>query len=535
MRDRLENIASYTNYAVYVIVALIGIAINFWTFDKCFVMSDDAWYLCLMRDLPSGLITSAHLLFFNVFGNNIYAIRVVCYVFNIVAGGVFALGLFLYSERWLLPEKLGKSKAFIWVMLWLFVVLAGQLRVITCPSFNYITLNQIVMQVSLGLLMVSLTRNNSIAMFFSGFFIAMLIPVMITNVIAIPIIFAFIILHIYTSRDSHAQISICLSDSLKKLAIYVLGMVVFLVLYFVFVEDIKSYLSSFVEKVNETVARGEDDYGIRFLYKWLHRTMIFYFMQVVMLALVLHFTPVLAVKMNLHGKISIIFRIIMYIAVVMYIRAAVNYDINFFLWLLAFYLLLDEKNISNRKMQLFFGLLMLMPVCLSFGTNNFFKDRGYEYMSFVTPLLFVCSVRWWQKIMVSVVLVFYAVEMCMSLYSPTWHGDIYVEQKCDVRLLGIDQKLYVDEKTFDRLKFTQQYLSCGDTVWCDTENWGNVELLGLVPIAYDYRMNPNLVDSVDNVMIRQESRYSDVIKHLDSKQDYDRYCCGKFLLYKKRF
>ena len=532
MMKRLENIALYGNYAVYVIVAIIGIAINFWTFDKCMVMADDAWYLCLMRELPSGINSSGHLLLFNVFNDNIYVIRIACYILNIIAGGVFALGLYFYSERWLVPDRWKNSspRMLMWVLLWLFVIFAGQLRVITCPSFNYITMNQIVTQFSLGLLLISMTRKSYVAMLFSGFFIAMLIPIMITNIIFIPFVLVFIVLYTYTNDKA----SNWLSFSLRQIAVYALGMLLFLVMYFVFVEDIKTYISIFLNKYNYTVSLGENDYGIKFLYKWLHRTMVLYFMQVVMLAFVLHYTPVLAAKMNLQGKSSIVFKVVLYLAVVAYIRAAVNYDINFFLWLLAFYMFLDEKNVTDRKKQLLFGLLVLAPICLSFGTNNTFKDRGFEYMSFVTPLLFVCSARWWQKAFVSIALVFYAIEMFASLYAPTWHGDIYVEQDCSLKTIGIDQEIYVDSKTLERLVFMQQHLSCGDTVWCDTENWGCVELLHLVPISYEYFMNTDLVDSVDNVIVRRIDRYSGVIEQMDGKQDYKKYNFKNFVLYQKK-
>jgi len=531
MMKRLENIAHYGNYAVYVIVAIVGVAINFWTFNKCMVMADDAWYLCLMRELPSGINSSGHLLLFNVFNDNIFVIRIACYILNIIAGGVFALGLYLYSESWFVSdrEKNSRPRMLIWVLLWLFVILAGQLRVITCPSFNYITMNQIVTQFSLGLLLLSITRKSYVAMLFSGFFIAMLIPIMITNIIFIPFVIVFIVLYTYTNDKASNWKSV----SLRRIAVYILGMILFLIMYFVFVEDIKTYLSIFLDKYNYTVSLGENDYGIKFLYKWLHRTMVFYFMQVVMLALILHYIPVLAARMNLHGKLSIIFMCVMFLAVVAYIRAAVNYDINFFLWLLAFYMFLDEKNVADRKKQLLFGLLVLVPICLSFGTNNTFKDRGFEYMSFVTPLLFVCSVRWGHKLPVCIALLLYALEMFTSLYLPTWHGDIYVEQDCSLKNIGIDQEIYVDSKTLDRLAFMQQHLSCGDTVWCDTENWGCVELLHLVPISYDYRMNPDLVDSVDNVIVRRIDRYSRIIEHMDGKQDYKKYNYQNFVLYRK--
>ena len=533
---KLNRVVDYGNYAVYAIVALIGLVVNWLILDKCLVMSDDAWYLCLLRDLPEGLTSSGHLLFGNIFNNNIYAIRTACYVLNVISGFVFAIGLFCFAgERncFSLGKNYRRNVLFN-ILLWSFVIFAGQLRIVTCPSFNYITINQIIMQLSLGMLLIAVSRRNRVAMFFSGFFVAVLVPVMITNTIVIPVIFFFVAAYLYyTLRHNNGE-KVFWKDLTKWLIVYVLGMFLFLAIYFVFVQDIRSYLDAFLNNVNETISRGENEYGLKFLCKWLHRTMVFYFMQVVMLAVLLHYIPVFSSLLKLGRKSAFVVKLLLYFAVFVYIRAAVNYDAMFFMMLLAFYLFLDENNVGDRRTQLIFMLLILMPICLSFGTNNFFPDRGNEYMAFVAPLLLFCSTKWYHKFLSSGVLIFYAVEFCMSLYSPTWHSDVYAEQKYDIRQLGIEQEEYVDKNTYGRREAMMPYLHSGDTVWCDTESWGFVELLNLVPITYKYRMNPALVDSVGLVFVRKEARYSEMVEYLNSLDGYDEVSYGRFSLFVKR-
>ncbi len=529
---KLNKYIGYGSLAIYAVVALVGLIVNGLVLDKCFVMSDDAWYLCLLRDLPVGLNSSGYLLFGNIFNDNIYAIRCACYILNVVSGFVFAIGLYCYAcERNLfVGDQHVKRNVSFNILLWFFAVFAGQLRIVTCPSLNYITLNQMIMQLSLGLLLISVSRRSVIAMLFSGFFAAILVPVMITNAIAFPFIFLFIALYIYIEKYEKKAY---LKDLMKMFFAYVGGMILFFAVYFIFVEDIKTYFDNILNNVNETIARDANDYGIRFLYKWLHRTMVFYFMQIVLLALALHYIPQLSSRMRLKGSVALVFRILLYLLVAVYIRAAVNYDAMFFLLLLVFYLFLDCDNIGNRRVQLIFALLIIMPVCLSFGTNNNFEDRGYEYMVFIVPLLLFCSYKWWHKILSCVVLLVYVVEFCMSLSSPTWHGEIYTEQKYDIRELGIDQNIQVDENTYARIETFMPYLHAGDTVWCDTEDWGFVELLNLVPVSYEYRMNPELVDSASYVFVRDDVRYSDIAAYLETTGKYDAVEYGRFTLYVK--
>ena len=530
-KGKINRFVDFGSYATYIAVAVIGLVVNWVVLDKCFVMADDAWYLCLLRDLPEGQNSSGYLLFGNIFNDNIYAIRCACYILNFISGIVFAIGLFCYADTRNPIANKGHSrlKVLLNILLWLAIVFAGQLRIVTCPSLNYITLNQIIMQLSIGLLLIAVSRRSMVAMFSSGFFAAMLIPVMVTNIVALLFIFFFVAVYMHLEVDRKDYIG----SLVKNFLVYIAGMILFLAIYFIFVQSITTYIDIFISKAGETIALDENDYGIKFLYKWLHRTMVFYFMQVVMLAVLLHYIPVLSSRMKLSGKWAVTFRLLMYVAVFAYIRAAVNYDAMFFLMLLAFYLFIDSKNMADRKIQLVFLLLMVMPICLSFGTNNSFHDRGLEYMVFVAPLLMFCSVKWWHKVLSSGVLIVYAVELCMSLYSPTWHGDIYAQQKYDIQELGINQKILVDERTYARIETMKPYLHQGDTVWCDTEDWGFVELLNLLPVSYDYNMNRELVDSVGFVFVRKDTRYSSIAEHLDMVGGYDKVTYGQFTLYVK--
>ena len=69
-KGKINRFVDFGSYATYIAVAVIGLVVNWVVLDKCFVMADDAWYLCLLRDLPEGQNSSGYLLFGNIFNDN---------------------------------------------------------------------------------------------------------------------------------------------------------------------------------------------------------------------------------------------------------------------------------------------------------------------------------------------------------------------------------------------------------------------------------------------------------------------------------
>ena len=131
---------------------LLVLGIRFFLLDKGLIPSDDGWYYVLMRDLPKDSSSRFHLLFHNVFQNNIYLIRLANYFVMLASSMVFALGLKKYFDKVF-------SKHFSYLFC-LGVLFLGQMFIIDCQSFHYVTLNVSIMELSYGFMLLGLANRN---------------------------------------------------------------------------------------------------------------------------------------------------------------------------------------------------------------------------------------------------------------------------------------------------------------------------------------------------------------------------------------
>ena len=188
---------------------LLVLGIRFFLLDKGLVPSDDGWYYVLMRDLPKDSSSRFHLLFHNVFQNNIYLIRLANYFVMLASSMVFALGLKKYFDK-----VLYKHFSYLFCLGVLFL---GQMFIIDCPSFFYANLNVSIMELSYGFMLLGLANKNHWTQIVTGFVISFLFPVMITNVMIIPL--TLVTLFILSSDKWKSAIMFCLGVGLDMLTI----------------------------------------------------------------------------------------------------------------------------------------------------------------------------------------------------------------------------------------------------------------------------------------------------------------------------
>lgn len=120
-------------FSLAIVALLVTIVANFLALENNLTFSDEGWYMSLMRDLPHRGASRFHLLFGNLFGNDIYANRVACWLAQIFGSLMLAFGLCFWIVVPLSFSKKGLvSFLFLWGALYL-----GQMYIVPCPSFNY--------------------------------------------------------------------------------------------------------------------------------------------------------------------------------------------------------------------------------------------------------------------------------------------------------------------------------------------------------------------------------------------------------------
>lgn len=473
-----------------VIASLSVLIINFLSLKNNLIFSDEGWYLCLLRDIPHFGSSRFHLLFNNVFQNNIYLIRVFCWFLLLVGSIVLSLGIASFI-------KSGTHKS-PYLFLWSFIsVMFGQMYIHDCPSLNYITLNIVIAELSVGCLLLGLSKEKCVYYLLSGSIISALFPIMITNVVFIPIMCIAIFL---------------LSNfRWKNCGVFVLGVVLFLLLYFAFIEK-PIVVWEFIKKESgNVIARGGEQYGLTFFIRWLIDTILF-FTKLIIMAIAMCATYYFLTRHTFiyaccnKWKVLIGWIITIYVFIFFHHFVSISTiektsSATFFLnllgykylyWLLLFALILIsfvKQYIRDSKRWLIYWFFLVIPVCLSFGTNVPFYIRGMTYLMFITPI--IINLYHYQdfnlKIMVFMILIFlFTSYMIHSINGNNWHGESYFGTKTPVTTIGINQNICLDSYYLNKLQTCRTIIPNKEYVICSKQQWGVVNLLDYKPITYEF-------------------------------------------------
>lgn len=480
-------------FLLAIVAMLVTIVANFLALRNNLTFSDEGWYMCLMRDLPHRGASRFHLLFGDLFGNDIYANRVACWLAQIIGSFVLAFGLYLWVN---VPVCFSNKKPLSFLFLW-GVLYLGQMSIVPCPSFNYITLNKIIIEVALGFVFIGLSKQKQICFVLSGFAIAFLFPVMITNTILIPLLYILILL--MSTRKWRDVIG------------FTAGIILFFVYYFVFVESPNEVVTSLIEQTSETVQKGNSEYG----FKWLllgEIESLMYLAKCFFIAVALYGAYYIIIRRNCFSckkRRQLIILAMLSVVILLYAWMHVSpvfmfpykecysyhwqYDLY---WVFLFLLLL--ANLMDGKMQkkelIIICLLSLCPLCLAFGSNNQFYYRGASYFVFVAPALVYLAYKQsfiWRTALMLVFGLCFCLFLLQIIGGRNWEGQKYFgNDHIPVNSIGVNQNLRIEQRWIDELKSCQKHIPQG-RVLCSCRHWGLACLLNYEPICYDYAVEKN--------------------------------------------
>lgn len=481
-----------------VLIMLVILVANLFALSNNLIFSDEGWYLCLMRDLPhSGSAGSKfYLLFNNVFNNNVYVIRITCWLLQIVGGIVLALGFCSFVD-------LGLRKKKIWVLLLLsFSALYWCSGLQACPSFNYNTLKILFAELGTGFMLLGLSKNSKWFIALSGFSIAFLFPVMITTVIFIPILF-FAILFLSRKKKVNGLF-------------FVIGVIMFAALYFLFIETPKETMLGLFSETQNVMDRGGQDYGVIFLVKWIEVSMMYLCKCAVVASLIFglsHFLGKHVENRNIKNVVLLVasFAILLYAwRYLQPITTLRNGEwFNDLVWILFFMLcwsVLVMKTSLDRKELVMISVLVLATICLSFGSNVPFY-RHKEILPFLNLVLLYLVLKKsykWKLLLSGVVLLSFCLIL-FGFFGRNWHGDKWFGNHVPVESIGIHQNINLEQGCIDKLVSCREIVPQGK-VLNSPENWGQVVLLGYMPLSYDFDVSRNSISKFQQIVDSEMKR-----------------------------
>ena len=461
-------------FLMTIVAMLVSLGANFLALRNNFTFTDEGWYMCLMRDMPHIGVTRFHLLIGNLFGNNVYANRLTCWLLQIIGSLVLAYGLWLWME---IPNSFTGKKASSFLFLW-GVLYLGQLCIVQWPSFNYITLNKIIVEIALGCVFIGLSRQKLAYLVFSGFAIAFLFPVMITNVILIPLLYVLVFL--------------LSSQKWKDIGGFTVGIILFFVYYFVYVESPKEVFAFLIDQTGKTVQRGNNEYGLTWLLLQMGESLL-YLSKCFFVAVFLYGGYYLIVRKNCflcmkRWQLIILAILSMFILLYAWIYVSPVYNFpykvlhtyywqNDLYWISLFLLLL--ANLVDGEMQkkelLIVCLLSLCPLCLSIGSNVHFHYRGGYYLLFVAPALVYLAYKRsfvWKASLLSAFGLCFCLFLLNIIGGGNWEGQRYFgNNHIPVNSIGVNQNLKLEQRWIDELKSCQEHIPQG-RVLCSVYHWG---------------------------------------------------------------
>jgi len=493
MNIRKINSNVYLTSIGCVAVVLLLVS-RFWALDKGLILSDDGWYLTLIRDNPKDPMSTR---FFKIFQfgvqNDFYKLRLICYVLQILSLFLFGYSIYYYKK------SIGSKVS---LLLSLGVVALGSLGIPAISTPNYINLNLVFGLLSVSFAIFWLSKRQSCFIILSSFFTTCLFLAQPTSLILLPILFLFFVFQT--------------ENKWKDICLFIAGCIMFCIVYF-FVETPEELYSSVMNVAGQTVERGSENYGIVFLFVWSIVAFLFIFKLCISGYAYLIIRKFITKNIQNEYMRYILLGIVLGVIVV-YVNYFVGPYRNNIIslitinqlgipFLLLFLMIFENIKKAKKSEILLVLLLSAMPYILSFGTNVAFSIRYGGFLVFLMPIILVLfeSSYGTKKI----ALLYYSICLFLALFSfkkPNWAGDIPSKQIVSVKSIGIDQNIKLSPKRIKQLQFCQRNIDKDVPCFTFHTTWGIVALLDLKPLTYDFKVSPNVDWSgfIDKYMITHD-------------------------------
>lgn len=485
---KYKSLIIAAGYLLPVLYAVISLLLKFWQADKGLVMSDEAWYLLLLKDRPENMGTCFYMYFHNVFKGSIYVVRITSVFLYLLGSSIYSLGLYLFFK-----DRLRLSLKNFY-LIWAFASIAlfsGVFLLWLC----YFSLNQIALFLSTGLVLTGTQSKirwiSDICFFLSGLFLGTLFFIMITNILII----LFVVLLVYLIAGS----------KWRNILFIMTGIISSLVVYFLCCDDFFRYFDELNSGISSTITSTEK-HGLTGLLKWSKDTFIYLVVDVFTGAILLYCLVSFLINKDSRFSSSKI-KIVLFLVVVFLIKlkSILSHDpfgfpsVTPFLVIyicLILFRILEIRPFQYKDIFLFIYIFFI-PLFLSFGTDTQFELRSIMYIPFLLPVIYLlilyqrryfCLFYFAFLMLVSV----YFIHHMRSYSRNNYFNIIYTEQTNPLQRIGINQKICMDQKKFEILRQARNEINPGDyMVISKITMWGYVYLLDAKPVSYYFWIDEN--------------------------------------------
>ena len=453
------------------VLAFVFFIVGFWALDRGVAAADEGYFLCVLREQPMmGMASQYHLLFGNIFNNDILATRILMYLIRIGGYIVLAWGLYKYFAR-------QRNIKFLFVLS--VVIITARLGLIAFPTICYLNLTVSNICYICGILMIGNFRNK-VALFLSGFLVGLQLPIMITSLgFSIPLF----LISIYILSGEKRLIN-CL--------FFISGILGCWIFFFLWVIPLQAYITNFKSLFDKTIDNGEKQYGFVFLIIWFARAIISLGLFCLIGYIIFCFQKLLE-KKELNKPIISISIVIVIISIVYglsKVKPSFFFPIQSLLWIIAFYSIWSNKRALRKNEIIVICLLFLLPIGCALGTNISFVYKTLNYTALFVPIVFILIFN--NRVLLLFIECIFAYYLLISIIRPITPYDDFItfsNQTRSVKDLGISQSIKVDDNRYDDLRKLKRYVHPNDYVVCDRGKWYAGALLETRSLHFNYRCN----------------------------------------------
>ena len=257
----------------------------------------------------------------------------------------------------------------------------------------------------------------------------------------------------------------------------------------------------------------KEKHGILPIIRWIFVTLKYLLFECLLLALgILSFNYLKPKMSNSQKKLSY-FILILASCIFYYFDvikgeheyASMNLFIAIFLYLIIDQTLLKKEFLSSTPIIV---TILTLPFLLSIGTDVDFKIRATDYIGTYFPLIFILGYTYKERFLslFSLIILLYFINYLSMNYRTNWGHFKYADQKNNVKELGINQNLLLDDINFTNAKQLKPYLSKNEKVVVSHKNLNaTIYLLEVKMISYDFKLNHVKVINKINKSFNQDT------------------------------
>lgn len=465
MKKLLQNPAQTLSCFVFVIGAALLAYLTYMNLDKGFIFNDEAYYLSYYKNKGESLSfdrTNFFRIFKFLYTPNIYHFRIISITTLVLSNFLLCFTVFKFLKF--------KNNILFFSLLGIFIGFESW-NINNLIVQQYIG-NTILVNLGVSLMLISLIVKRPYIIIFSGFILSFVLFNGNSHTIVIIPIISFLILN---NKDQWKI----------NLIYFSLGSILGVVLYFTVLDTIVNFIYQ-LKFLKEYLGFHRKQHSKTFMVLWCVYLFINAFLPSAIAFFLLWKAKFSENSIKILNKVLAVIGIITF-GFFIFLGDYFIFSFIVFTHLLAIRFWVDKDESKQNKYLII--LLLVIPYCLSFGSQTWFHLRLNAYKFYYFLLIFICIIRLYKNLFW--ILGYLAVVSLMIINFPNilhdkgWKDFVFTEQTEKVKINGYD--LYLDKGRKKDIDDLRPYLqNQRNVIYSSNHLMGYLYILDASPPIYYY-------------------------------------------------